>query len=409
MNCTEDFSFCAGREYTETTMKILAIETSCDETAISVISVSGTREAMAFTLLGDALYSQASKHAEFGGVYPNLAKREHQKNLVPLTIRALTEAKLFKIHSQNSSIYGTIFERVREEEFKRDIVTFLETVQKPNIDLIAVTNGPGLEPALWTGVVFAEALSRAWDIPMAGIDHMEGHIVSGLVKKTADTYEVDRFSFPVLGLLISGGHTEFVLMKEWFSYELVGRTKDDAVGEAYDKVARLLGLPYPGGPLVDTLARNAELTGTPSGLTLPRPMINERSCDFSFSGLKTAVLYKLKDMGELSDHDKERVAQEFQNAVRDVLVSKTRRALTETGARALAVGGGVSANQYIRDALHHMVDEEFPALYFGYPDKTLTGDNAIMIGIAAGIRALHERLPTEDVVTARGSQSLSGK
>lgn len=390
-------------------VKILAIETSCDETAVSVVSVSGTPEAMSFALLGDALYSQASKHAEFGGVYPNLAKREHQKNLVPLTVRALTEAKLFKTHSQHSSIYGTMLERVREEEFKKDIQTFLETTQKPDIDLIAVTNGPGLEPALWTGVVFAEALSRAWNITLAGIDHMEGHIVSGLVKKTESTYKVENFSFPVLGLLISGGHTEFVLMKKWFSYELVGRTKDDAVGEAYDKVARLLGLPYPGGPQVDVYARNAEARGAESGLTLPRPIIFEQSCDFSFSGLKTAVLYKLKEMGELSDQDKERVAQEFQNAVRDVLVSKTRRALTETGARALAVGGGVSANTYIRDALHHMILDEFPNLHFGYPDKTLTGDNAIMIGIAAGIRALHGRLPNEETITARGSRSLSGK
>ena len=387
-------------------MKVLAIETSCDETALAVIESDTVGKT--FSVLGSALYSQASKHAEYGGVYPNLAKREHQENLVPLTTKTLSEAGLLKTLQEKITIYDN-FSDIKEENFRNNVRAFLAHTEKPDIDLIAVTYGPGLEPALWSGVSFANALSAVWNIPAVGVNHLEGHIISALL----DTEDNVRFTmhdvaFPVLSLLISGGHTELVLMEEWFSYELVGRTKDDAVGEAYDKVARLLGLPYPGGPHIETYAAKLKpKTDTLKPFTLPRPMIHEQSCDFSFSGLKTAVRYMVEAIPSLSESDKENIAHEFQNAVRDVLVSKTKRALDETGARTLAVGGGVSANQNIREALHKLVVEEFPGIYFGYPEKSLTGDNAIMIGIAGLLRAHHKRIDTEKTLVARGSLSLT--
>ena len=414
-------------------MKILAIETSCDETAVAVVTCSGAGNDISCTVLGNALFSQAHLHAEYGGVYPTLAKREHQKNLVPLTAGALKEAE--KLSPAKSSLRGTFGDGVRDEEFKNDIRQFLETTQKPDIDLFAVTSGPGLEPALWTGVAFAQALAQTWGIPLTGVDHMEGHIVSGLVKKEKETYTLSPFTFPVLALLISGGHTELVLMKEWFRYELVGKTKDDAVGEAFDKVARMLGLPYPGGPEIGHYAararerqlhatahnkRKAQHTHTTEKKNLiiydkilgntfvfPRPMLQDESCDFSFSGLKTAVLYTIKDMDELSPEDKEHIAEAFEDAVQDVLTEKVRRALEKTGARALAVGGGVSANAHIRKGLEELIANAYPDVSLHYPDRSLTGDNAIMIALAAGLRALTNKLSTEKTITAHGAQTLA--
>ncbi len=398
-------------------MKILSIETSCDETAVSVIEASNDHTHPAYTILGDALYSQATLHAKYGGVYPTLAKREHQKNLVPLTINSLTSATLYTKAAPtmiNHSRLEKGVENVREEEFKKDILDFLKTIQKPDIDLIAVTHGPGLEPALWTGVSFAHALSHAWNIPLTGINHMEGHITAALVRKNkttdknlkAITYTISPVALPILSLLISGGHTELVLMKEWFKYELVGRTRDDAVGEAFDKVARLLGLPYPGGPEVSRLAQLARDKGTVHDITLPRPMIHENSCDFSFSGLKTAVLYTLKDKKELSENEKVNMAQEFEDAVRDVLVTKTKRALEFHHPKTLVVGGGVSANTHIRKGLETLIDESFPDTSLHYPEHGLTGDNAVMIATAAYVREIHNATVTSEKLEAHGSLSL---
>ncbi len=383
-------------------MKILAIETSCDETAIAVLESTTPGE---FTVRSEALYSQAAKHAEFGGVYPNLAKREHQENLVPLTAEALKQAGML-LPSQEKIMMQHNFSEVRDEAFSNAIRTFLEETRKPNIDLIAVTSGPGLEPALWTGVSFAGALGEAWNIPVVGTDHMEGHIVSGLVRKDGSTYRLVETRFPVLALLISGGHTELVLMREWFQYELVGRTRDDAVGEAYDKVARLLSLPYPGGPEIERAARRARERSSENPITLPRPMINDPSCDFSFSGLKTAVLYKTRELGEMSEEDRDTIAWAFEDAACDVLVAKVERALIDTNARMVAVGGGVSANTFIRDRLTRHIGDTFPNTTLTYPDRALSGDNAIMIGIAAALRSEHGALPKKPLVV-NGSQHLA--
>lgn len=385
-------------------MHILAIETSCDETAVAILECAGTVEHAEFAVLGNALYSQAAQHAEYGGVYPALAKREHQKNLVPLTIRALTEANLLQ-KSEPTMINHSGLERIVDEEFRKDTLDFLKTHAMPDIDLIAVTSGPGLEPALWTGISFAQTLSEAWNIPVLGINHMEGHIVSALLKSadTAETrrpdaeergknkqepkyYTLDAIRFPVLALLISGGHTELVLSKNWFEYQLIGKTRDDAAGEAFDKVARILGMPYPGGPEISRAAARARESGRRSDISLPRPMLREENCDFSFSGLKTAVMYLVRDIGGLSDEVREDIAREFEDAVTDVVVGKTQRALQKTGARTLMVGGGVSANRSIREGLLNLAREECAGLPVLFPDASLTGDNAVMIGAAAYVR-----------------------
>lgn len=385
-------------------MKILAIETSCDETAVTVLDGNGGAEDATLTILGNSLYSQAPLHSPYGGVYPNLAKREHQINLAPLTASALKEAGLLWEEQGLLKNAEEALTDLRDPAFIESVKQFLYKYGKPEVDMIAVTKGPGLEPALWTGITFATALARVWNLPVMGIDHMEGHIVSALLKSadTADTrrpdaeerrkeqtepkrYTISDVKLPLLSLLISGGHTEFVLMDEWFLYKRIGETKDDAVGEAFDKVARLLDLSYPGGPHIAALAARSRGRGE-NEIIFPRPMANDATCDFSFSGLKTAVLYKLQKMAEISERDKEHVAHAFEDAVRDVLVLKTRRALSERNVGSFVLGGGVSANTEIRRALVDMIQKEFTDIPVFLPEANLTGDNAIMIGAAAYLR-----------------------
>ncbi|MDO8523838.1 MAG: tRNA (adenosine(37)-N6)-threonylcarbamoyltransferase complex transferase subunit TsaD [bacterium] len=394
-------------------MKILAIETSCDETAVALLDCNGDLKNASFSVLGNALYSQASLHAEYGGVYPSLAKREHQGNLAPLTLDVLKQAGFLKIGAFD--VKESALGDIRDKAFKDDVQKFLEETAKPPIDAIAVTQGPGLEPALWTGINFAQALGNAWKIPVLGIDHMEGHIVSAMLKSvpsdqgTVNSGEPKRYAlstvhFPLLALLISGGHTELVLMKEWFSYEHVGRTKDDAVGEAFDKVARLLELPYPGGPKIqESAARSRARGGT--DITFPRPLMHAETCDFSFSGLKTAVLYKMRSMEQISEEDKEEIAEAFEEAAKESIVSKTNRAVKETKPESLVVGGGVSANVEIRKALQEMISD-YPGMKLLLPEAGLTGDNAIMIGAAAYLRNIAGKTGSKKI-KAEGSRKLA--
>ncbi|MEK7530449.1 MAG: tRNA (adenosine(37)-N6)-threonylcarbamoyltransferase complex transferase subunit TsaD [Patescibacteria group bacterium] len=377
-------------------MRILSIETSCDETAISILDCTGDTSGATFKVLGNALYSQAHLHAEYGGVHPTLAKREHIKNLPILLEQALGEAGGAAL-SPTPSAGGNVSENAAPPA---NVI---------GVELIAVTQGPGLEPALWTGIEFAKELGQRWSVPVVGTDHMEGHIMTGLVEQITKTeYHFKEPELPILALLISGGHTELVLMKEWLVYELIGRTKDDAIGEAFDKVARLLDMPYPGGPEIDKAATRARARGASvetHGITFPRPLIHENSCDFSFSGLKTAVLYKLRSMPELSEHDREHIAQAFEEAARDSIIIKTRKALEETGAKTLSAGGGVTANAEIRTAVEKMVEEEFLDVTLAYPHPSLTGDNAIMIGMAAYLR--HSAGLPGRTLAANGGQSLA--
>jgi N6-L-threonylcarbamoyladenine synthase len=220
--------------------------------------------------------------------------------------------------------------------------------------------------------------------------------------------------FPVLALLVSGGHTEFVLMKDWFEYALLGRTLDDAVGEAFDKVARMLNLEYPGGPEISRMSKEARDANYPRSTPLPRPMLHTDSCDVSFSGLKTAVLYALRDMGGMHTLKHEQLAAfaaEFEDAVGEVLVAKARRALLESGAKTFVIGGGVAANRYLREQLQKLVLEEFDDIEFRLPELSITGDNAVMIGEAALARLLLGRLKLEPQgeIKAQGNLSLAIK
>ncbi|MBU2220461.1 hypothetical protein KKD81_00815, partial [Patescibacteria group bacterium] len=258
-------------------MKLLSIETSCDETAVSVLNAEGAADSSRFRILGNALLSQIDIHREYGGVFPALAKREHAKNLVPLLHEALTQAAL--LTTSEAALSEADREKlsellVREPELLAALTSFFEANGSPAIDAICVTHGPGLAPALWVGVNFARALSLIWNIPVIGVNHMEGHLLSALVQKEEEEFVLSGVQKPALALLISGGHTEIVCMKDWLSYKLVGHTRDDAVGEAYDKVARMLELPYPGGPEVSRLAEEASEQGIASPVVLPRPMIN---------------------------------------------------------------------------------------------------------------------------------------
>src|SRR3989338_2309265 len=230
-------------------MRILGIETSCDETAVCLIEAEGDFPGRAggpsfkWKTLGNALTSQAALHAEFGGVFPNLAKREHGKNLVPMLEKCLHEMN--PPPPRRPDIAGLRVILSREPELLEHLIPFLRHHERPNIDAIAVTCGPGLEPALWVGINFAKALSLAWDVPIVAVNHMEGHIIISMVGNESIKSKVSsikEFEFPLLALLISGGHTELVLSKSFGTYKLIGRTRDDAAGEAFDKVALLLGL-----------------------------------------------------------------------------------------------------------------------------------------------------------------------
>ncbi len=417
-------------------MKILSIETSCDETAVSIIEASGDLASPKFSILGNALYSQISTHAEYGGVFPALAKREHTLNLVPMLKLATSHAFDVSLTSstqsrenspaQNGNIELTdelrkqILEILsRENDLGPALLEFLNTHEVYEVDAIAVTQGPGLEPALWVGISFAKALAVALNKPLIPINHMEGHIVSVLTESSelndvsspqtdntstprAENPNTSTVQFPTLALLISGGHTELVLSKDWHQYEIIGQTVDDAVGEAFDKVARIVGLPYPGGPMISKLAkesREEELKKKYPELDwqLPRPMIKSPDFNFSFSGLKTAVLYAVRDRlqkketekgtpesVELSDIEQKILAEEFENAVTDVLTHKTRRAIEETNAQTLIIGGGVIANTYIREAFKKVATETGVALFT--PSISLSTDNSVMIGVAGYLR-----------------------
>ncbi|NNM83920.1 tRNA (adenosine(37)-N6)-threonylcarbamoyltransferase complex transferase subunit TsaD [Candidatus Parcubacteria bacterium] len=389
-------------------MKILAIETSCDETAIAIVEAEGDERAAEFRVLGNALLSQIEIHQPYGGVFPALAKREHAKNLVPMLEAALEEAELLREDAQviPEEIRATISELLaREPGLVEAFLEFVSECEPPLIDAIAVTTGPGLEPALWVGINFAKALARLWGKPLVAVNHMEGHILSALAHNKGEVLTIASVALPVLALLISGGHTELVLMKEWLRYELVGQTRDDAVGEAFDKVARMLALPYPGGPEISSLAENARRKNEESPYTLPRPMMNSGTCDFSFAGLKTAVLTILKDRQNVSAMEKQHIAHEFENAVTDVLWKKTSQALEATGAQTLVIGGGVSANTHIRRTFTTNIAKECPNVTLRIPAAALTTDNAVMIALAGFYRARREEFTTD--ITANGNRSLA--
>lgn len=326
--------------------RILAIETSCDETGVAVMSLEGDT----ITVQAEVLASQIDIHKETGGVVPEVAAREHVKVLPVLVKKVLADAGIAN--------------------------------PKEELNAIAVTFGPGLMPALAIGVQMARTLAFAWDKPVIPVHHLEGHIVSALLGSQDTTYALPQNDvFPALGLIVSGGHTMLVHVSDMLSYKILGQTKDDAAGEVFDKVARMLELPYPGGPHVSKLAA----VGNRKAFPFPRPMAHSGDLAFSFSGLKTAVLYTLRDNPIAKKED---VAASFEAAVIDSLVGKTKQALQTNAYKTLLLSGGVAANTYLREQLATLAqDEQIP---LNVAPLALCGDNGVMIG-QAGLLALQNR------------------
>ncbi len=309
-------------------MRILGIESSCDETGVAIYDTDQG-------LLSHALYSQVALHAEYGGVVPELASRDHIRKALPLIEEALKQAKL----------------------------------DRTDIDAVAYTAGPGLAGALLVGAAIARSFAWALSIPALAINHMEGHLLSPLL-------EANPPAFPFVSLLVSGGHTMLVDVQGVGQYQILGESIDDAVGEAFDKTAKMLGLAYPGGPVLAALAEK----GTKDRFIFPRPMTNRPGLDFSFSGLKTFALNTWLD-SEQTEHDKADIALAFQTAAVETLALKCKRAMAETGHSTLVVAGGVSANTALRSRLDAMTH-----LNVYYPRPSFCSDNGAMIAFAAAMR-----------------------
>ncbi|AUT72661.1 tRNA (adenosine(37)-N6)-threonylcarbamoyltransferase complex transferase subunit TsaD [Paraburkholderia hospita] len=321
-------------------MLVLGIESSCDETGLALYDTERG-------LLAHALHSQIAMHREYGGVVPELASRDHIRRALPLL----------------------------EEVLERS------GAARGDIDAIAYTQGPGLAGALLVGASIANALAMAWDKPTIGIHHLEGHLLSPLLVDEPPP-------FPFVALLVSGGHTQLMRVTDVGVYETLGETLDDAAGEAFDKTAKLLGLGYPGGPEVSRLAE----FGTPGAVVLPRPMLHSGDLDFSFSGLKTAVLTHVKKLGSnVCEQAKADLARGFVDAAVDVLAAKSLAALKKTKLKRLVVAGGVGANRQLREALSAAA--KMRGFHVHYPDLSLCTDNGAMIALAGALRL--ERWPAQ--------------
>src|SRR3989338_3528527 len=403
-------------------MKILAIETSCDDTGIAIIEISDKKQETNFKVLSNIVSSQTI-HQQYGGVFPMMAKREHQANLVPVLKEALQKAKLLKIQKGTSSAPATkiknqndnaklkILEKIlkKESDLYKNLTKFLEKYKKPFdhdqgkpvIDAIAVTHGPGLEPCLWVGVNFAKALSYFWKIPVIPVNHIEAHILVNWLKpinenskpKIKNPKQIQNPKskiqnlFPAVALVVSGGHTQLILKKKIGKYKISGETRDDAAGECFDKAAKILGLGYPGGPIISEIAFKAN--NPPQPIKLPRPMINSKDYDFSFSGLKTAILYAAKD-NVLTEKYIEEMCTEIQQAILDVLIKKTIKAAKDFKVKTIILGGGVSANNELRKQFVEKTKKELSPNSHGrenngikviFPEKHLSTDNALMIAV----------------------------
>ncbi|MDE2021844.1 MAG: tRNA (adenosine(37)-N6)-threonylcarbamoyltransferase complex transferase subunit TsaD [Patescibacteria group bacterium] len=395
-------------------MKILAIETSCDESAVCIIEATGDfGPGFRFKVLGNALASQAALHAQYGGVFPNLAKREHAKALVPLLTQVVQQAGLDLPGSAAPRSPDELMALLsREPELFAQLTPYLASHAAPDIDCIAVTHGPGLEPALWVGVNFARALATAWQKPLVAVNHMEGHALLSMVKAPSghshilENVGMSEVEFPILALLISGGHTELVLSREFGSYDILGATRDDAAGEAFDKVARLLGLPYPGGPEISRLAALAREKNIGADFSLTRPMLHSGDYDFSFSGLKTEVR-KLVESHEMTEEFKLQVAREFEECVADALIEKTMRAVEEFGTKVVVVGGGVSANTFIKKRLAERLAQEGDSASLLVPPPEFATDNALMIALAGYFHAIRKEFAELSALRADGNLALS--
>jgi N6-L-threonylcarbamoyladenine synthase len=312
-------------------MKTLGIETSCDETAVAVYDSE-------HGIIGESVFSQIKMHAEYGGVVPELASRDHCVKIISVLQEAINQVDL------------------------------------QSIDQVAYTSGPGLLGALLIGESFAQGISSALNIPLIPINHLEGHLMSPVM-------EFPEIKVPYICLLVSGGHSMIVDVKDRGDYKILGQSQDDAVGEAFDKVGKLLGLPYPGGPHIERLA----LKGNPKAYDFPRPMMHSDNLDLSFSGLKTSVLYTVRDIDDLTDKVKADIAASFQQAVIDVLTKKIKKAVELSGRSEVIIAGGVAANKALRAAIKDLENTINIRVY--YPSLKYCGDNAAMIAFVGSLRS----------------------
>lgn len=393
-------------------MKILAIESSCDETAAAIISIDQNSQPQGFQarltpgvkefrpiILSNAVSSQVDLHAKTGGVVPEVASRAHMEAIIPIIDQALSDAHIETISS---------------------------------ITHIAVTAGPGLIGSLLVGFNAAKSIAYALDKPIVPINHIEGHIYSALateLKNQKTEESKNRFEFPLLALVVSGGHTSLILAKDHGKYEIIGETVDDAAGEAFDKVSKLLDLGYPGGPIISRLASQYRNENTGTNLIFPRPMINDNTFNFSFSGLKTAVLTEVKKRTDIRDLDKLEIAAAFEDAVVDVLVTKTMRAIEKHEPNTVVLAGGVAANKTLRGSLikaisnycssdaalesrtteqtSRLQEHRSKNIQLLVPPISLCGDNAAMIGLAAFYHIQNNDLKTWDQIKVDSNWELS--
>ena len=326
-------------------MLILGLETSCDETGVALYDTERG-------LLAHALFSQIDIHVEYGGVVPELASRDHVRKTLPLIEEVMAEAE----------------------------------VTAADIDGVAYTAGPGLVGALMVGATLARSLAWGWGVPALGVHHMEGHLLAPML-------EEEHPEFPFVALLVSGGHTQLVRVDGIGQYRLLGESLDDAAGEAFDKAAKMLGLPYPGGPHIGRLAQS----GNPERFDFPRPMVNRPGLDFSFSGLKTFTLNTVascREEGELTEQDKADIARAFEDAVVSTLVIKCRRALKQEGLKTLVMAGGVSANSSLRAGIKRALAKEKAQVF--YPAPLFCTDNGAMIAYAGAQRLKAGQADTEE-------------
>lgn len=312
-------------------MRVLGIETSCDDTGIAVYDTE-------HGIIAEETHSQLT-HQKFGGVVPELASRDHIKKVIPMIDNILKRAQ----------------------------------ISPTSLDAIAYTKGPGLAGALMVGTTIAQGLSMAWQCPTIGVHHLEGHLLAPMLDNN------NKPTYPFLALLISGGHTQIILVHQLGNYTIIGESLDDAVGEAFDKTAKLLGLPYPGGPHLENLA----LLGDPNHYQFPRPLWNRADCDFSFSGLKTHVAQLIASK-TLTQQDKANIAAQFEITIADILTHKIKRAIMQHNVNQLVVAGGVAANKTLRDALTQQANALNVSIYF--PAMQYCTDNGAMIAYAGAMR-----------------------
>jgi len=383
--------------------KILGIETSCDDTCAAVVESSTENKAgypvqnldlhgTKLKILSNVVSSQTKLHEKYGGVFPSLAKREHQKNLAPVLSQAIRSSGI-KNGPKEKQTKEALAERTenlkiifgKENDLFRSTLAFLKKTGRPEVEAIAVTTGPGLEPSLWQGINFARALSSWWELPIIPVNHIEGHIAANFISHGKDEWNTAEI-FPAVCLIASGGHTQLVLMEGIGKYKTLGESRDDAAGECFDKTARMLGLGYPGGPAIAKAAKKSDPQNSDLKIKLPRPMMFTKDYDFSFSGLKTAVLYDFKKRPEKMQKSKnyaKAMAYDIQESIVDVLVYKTLKAARVLQARSIITGGGVTANERLNSRFRSEIAKLYIQPNFLTPAKNLSADNAAMIAAAS--------------------------